>query len=166
MSMALLERRGSDGNLSGEPLPALRSRSRAGSASIEGLGLDDREDVLLADDEKLVLVDLELGPRVLRVEDLVADLDVDGFALAVVEDAARADGQDLALLRLLLGGVREDDAALGHLLTRRGLDHDPVAQRAKLRRGCGGGGQRPFLLGRRTSPSLLDGLGRRIRDLR
>src|SRR5262249_40384855 len=124
------------------------------------LALDDREDVLLAHDEELVLVDLELGPRVLRVQDLVADLDVDGFALAVVEDPARPDGQDLALVRLLLGGVREDDAALGHLLTRGGLDHDPVAQRAKLRRGSGGGGQRPFLLRRRPDAAVLPhGLG-------
>src|ERR1043165_5414399 len=149
MSMSLLETRGSDGNLSGEPLPALRSRSRSGSASIEGLGLDDREDVLLADDEKLVLVDLELGPRVLRVEDLVADLDVDGLALAVIEDPARAHREDAALLRLLLGGVREDDAALRHLLARGGLDDDPIAKRAKLRRRSGGSGQRAFLLGRR-----------------
>src|SRR4029079_1191598 len=87
---------------------------------------------------------------VLRVEDLVALLDVDGLALAVIEDAARTHGQDLALLRLLLDGVREDDAALGHLLARGGLDHDPIAQRAKLRRGSGGGGQRAILLGRRN----------------
>ena len=41
---------------------------RAGSA------LDDREDVLLADDEELLAVDLELGAGVLRVEDLVPTL--------------------------------------------------------------------------------------------
>ena len=57
--------------------------------------LDDREDVLLADDEEVLVVDLELGPGVLRVEDLVALLDVHRLALAVVEDAARADGEDL-----------------------------------------------------------------------
>ncbi len=33
---------------------------------------DDRQDVLLADDEQLVAVDLELGPGVLGVQDLVA----------------------------------------------------------------------------------------------
>src|SRR3954471_19992335 len=78
--------------------------------------LDDREDVLLADDEELLVVDLELGPGVLRVQDRVALLDVDALALAVVEDPAGADGQDGALLGLLLGGVRQDDPALRHLL--------------------------------------------------
>src|SRR3954452_126276 len=109
-------------------------------------GLDDREDVLLADDEELVLVDLELGPGVLRVQDLVPDADVHGLALAVVERLARADREDLALLGLLLRGVRQDDARLGHLLAGRGLDDDTVAERAKLRRR--GGGQGSVLLGR------------------
>ena len=36
--------------------------------------LDDREDVLLADDEELLALDLELGAGVLGVEDLVASL--------------------------------------------------------------------------------------------
>src|SRR6266550_1243484 len=78
--------------------------------------LDDGEDVLLADDQELVLLDLELGPGVLAVEDLLADLDVHRFALAVIEHSARADGEDAALLGLLLGGVRQVDPALGHLL--------------------------------------------------
>ena len=51
--------------------------------------VDDREDVLLADDEELLAVDLELGAGVLGVEDLVAVLDVHRLALAVVEDLAR-----------------------------------------------------------------------------
>ena len=48
-----------------------------------------------------------------------------------------------ALLRLLLGGVRQDDAALGHLLAGARLDDDAVAERAKLRSNGGSGfGQR------------------------
>src|SRR6266550_1669117 len=110
-------------------LPTMRRRPSA---------LDDRQNVLLADDEEVVTLDLELGPGVLGVEDLVALLDVHGLALAVVEDPARAGRQDRALLGLLLGGVRQDDAALGHLLTRGWLDHDAIAQRAQLRGGNGG----------------------------
>mgnify|MGYP000093126217 CR=1 FL=1 len=41
--------------------------------------------------------------------------------------AAGAGGDDLAFLRLLLDGVRQDDAALGHLLAGHGLDDDAVA---------------------------------------
>src|SRR5439155_17189432 len=117
--------------------------------------LDNREDVLLADDEELLVVDLELGPGVLRVQDRVALLDVDALALAVIEDASRPDGQDRALLGLFLRGVGKDDAALGHLLARGRLDHDAVAQRAELRRGNGGGSQRAFLLGRRQRPTSV-----------
>ena len=49
---------------------------------------------------------LDLGAAVLRVDDRVADLDVDRDAVALVVDAAGADSEDGALLRLLLGGVR------------------------------------------------------------
>ena len=54
-------------------------------AETEDLVLDDRQDVLLADDQQVLAVDLELGPGVLRVEDLLALLDVDRLALAVIE---------------------------------------------------------------------------------
>src|SRR6476661_818225 len=108
--------------------------------------LDDREDVLLAHDEELVAVDLELGAGVLRIEDLVPLLDVHRLALPVVEDATGPSGEDLALLGLLLGGVRKDDPALGRLLTGGRLDDDSIAQRAKLGRRGSGGGQRAFLL--------------------
>src|SRR6185503_10776406 len=102
---------------------------------------DDGEDVLLADDQELVLIELELGAGVLAVEDLLADLDVHRLALAVVEDAARADGDDLALLGLLLRRVGQDEPALRHLLARRRLDDDAVAERRQLGRGAGNGGQ-------------------------
>src|SRR5690349_23753835 len=49
------------------------------------------------------------GPRVLGVQDLVALLDVDRDALAVVVEGAGADGEDRTLLRLLLRGVRKDE---------------------------------------------------------
>src|SRR5919201_2363870 len=95
--------------------------------------LDDREDVLLADNEELLVVDLELGACVLGVEDLLALLDVDLLALPVVEDPAGPDGEDRALLGLLLRGIRQDDPALRHFLTGRRLDDDTVAERPKLR---------------------------------
>ena len=83
------------------------------------------------DDEEVLAVELEFGPGVLRVQDLVAGLDVDRDALAVVVEGAGADGDDLALLGLLLGGVRQDDAALGHLLARDRLDDDAVTEWAQ-----------------------------------
>src|SRR5918997_6575101 len=77
--------------------------------------LDDREDVLLADDEQLVAFDLEFGPGVLGVQDILPLLDIHRLTLAVVQDAAGARGEDRSLLRLLLGRVGEHDSALRHL---------------------------------------------------
>ena len=62
----------------------------------------------------------------------VTDLDVDRDQLAAFVAAARADGDDFAFLGLLLGGIRDDDAA-GSL--RFGLDptnDHPVMERAKF----------------------------------
>src|SRR5215210_1780383 len=101
---------------------------------------DDREDVLLADDQEILVIELELGARVLPVEDLLPDLDVHRGPLALGVEGAGADREDLALLGLLLGGVRQHDAALGHLLARRRLDDDAVAEGLEL--GLRGGGQR------------------------
>ena len=80
---------------------------------------EDREDVVLAEEDVLLAVDLDLGARVLAEEDLVARLHVERDDLAVLEDLARADGDDDALERLLLGGVGDDDPALGLLLFLR-----------------------------------------------
>src|ERR687888_363977 len=49
----------------------------------------------------------------------------------------RPDGQDGALLRLLLGRVGNDQARRGGLLGLQGLDHDPVLER--LENNLGGG---------------------------
>src|SRR4051795_9446103 len=97
------------------------------------LGLDLGEDVGLAEHEQILAVDLDLGAAVLRVQDLVALRDVERNALlAVVVVAAVADGDDLALLRLLLGGVGEDDAAGGRLFLLDRPHDEPVAQRLEL----------------------------------
>src|SRR2546427_196667 len=73
---------------------------------------DHAEDVLLAHDEVFLAVDLDLRAGVLAEQDLVADLDVEGRQLAVIVQLTFADRDHLAMLRLLLGGIRDDDAAL------------------------------------------------------
>ena len=90
---------------------------------------DDGQDVLLRQDQVLDLVELDLTPRVLRIDDAVADLDVKRLTLAGgLDEPAVADGLDHAFLWLLLGGVGQHDAALGLLFALDGLDHDAVAQ--------------------------------------
>src|SRR2546422_9985546 len=71
--------------------------------------LENGEDVFLAHDEIFLVVDLDLGARVLSEEDLVAGLHVERNLLAVVADLSRPNRDDLALLRLFLRRVRGDD---------------------------------------------------------
>ncbi len=93
---------------------------------------DDRHDVFLAHHEELLAVDLDLGAGVLAEQHLVADLDVERAHVAVLEDLALADGDDLAADRLLGRGVGDDDAAGGRTLLFRALDDDAVVQRTDL----------------------------------
>src|SRR3970040_1411501 len=94
--------------------------------------LKDAEDVLLAEDQVLLVVQRHFGSRVLAEQDLVAGLDVEGDLLAVLVDLAVADGDHLALLGLFLGAVRNDDAALPGFLLFLPLDEDAVVQRTNL----------------------------------
>src|SRR2546430_17680056 len=81
-----------------------------------------------------LVVELHFGAGVLPEEDLVATLDVERDLLPVLGHLAIADGDDLALLRLLLRRVRDDDAALFHFLLLESLDVNAVVQRPILHR--------------------------------
>ena len=58
-------------------------------------------------------------------------LDVEGLDLAGVVAGAGADGDDFAFLRLFLGGVGDDDPALGLCFFLDALDQDAIAKRTK-----------------------------------
>src|SRR5688572_19975468 len=68
--------------------------------------LDDAEDLVLAQDDVLHAVHLDLGAGVLAKQDPVALLHVERDQGAVLEAFARADREHLALERALLGAVR------------------------------------------------------------
>src|SRR5262249_202210 len=92
--------------------------------------LDDGEDVLLAhqEDVRAAPALAELIARPGGEQDGVADLHLQGPTTAVLEQPARADPLHLAGLRLVLGGLRQVNAA-GSLL--RGLhppDNNTVSQ--------------------------------------
>src|SRR3546814_12170950 len=63
-------------------------------------------------DQVVLPVDLDLGAGPLAVKDLVTGLDVQRSDLAALVPPAGTGRDDLALHRLLLGGVRDDDPAL------------------------------------------------------
>src|ERR1700730_16151511 len=89
-------------------------------------------DVGLFHDQEILAVELDLGTGPFSEQYLVADLEIDRDQLAGLVAAAGPRCKDLALLRLLACGVRNDDAAGGLLL---GLDafHDhPIVQGAEL----------------------------------
>src|SRR5262249_59596548 len=94
----------------------------------------DTEDVLLAEDQMLLAVDCDLAAGVLAEQDPIALLDVWGQHLAVLPPAG-SHRHDLPLLRLLLGGVGDDDAAGASLLALLDPLHDQaVLERADPRR--------------------------------
>src|SRR3954447_15726859 len=96
----------------------------------EALLLDDREHVAGGEDEVLLVVVLDLGAAVLAVDHDVTDLDVERHTLgAALAEAARAHREDGALLRLLLGGVGDDEAGGRRLLRLERLDEDAVLER-------------------------------------
>src|ERR1700754_3945538 len=90
------------------------------------------EDVGFLHDQEVLTVDLDLGARPLAEQHDVADLQVDRDQLARLVAAAGADCNDLALARLFLGAVGNDDAAGCLLLGIDALDDDTVVKRTKL----------------------------------
>src|SRR4029434_6435155 len=71
--------------------------------------LENGEDVVLAHNQVLLVVDLHLGAGVLPEQDLVPGLHVERHLLALVGDLSLAGGDHLALLRLFRGRVRGAD---------------------------------------------------------
>src|SRR3954453_2480817 len=132
----------------GGPVQRLTPSVRGGRGR-GGLLLHDGEEVARGQDEVVLAAVAHLGAAVLRVDDHVADAHIERDAVAVVVDAAGADGDDGALLGLLLGGVRDDQAGGGGGLGLVGLDHDPVLQRLDADLGSGRHvGDAPFGVGR------------------
>ena len=80
-------------------------------------------------------IELDLGARPLAVDHLVADLDAERQQAAVFQPLALADRDHLALHRLFLGGVGNDDAGLGLGLGGRRLEQQPIVQRLEFH-GC------------------------------
>src|SRR5690348_12775393 len=103
--------------------------------AVAGLvALQDRQDVGLAQDQHVLAVQLEFGAAVLGEEDFVALLHLQRLAVALVGELAGANGDDGALLGLFLGGVGDNDPALGDFFLLRRLDDHAVADRADLAR--------------------------------
>src|SRR5664279_5689601 len=143
--------------LRASPAPASppQSASQATGPVTEQLLGDLGQHVTGRQEQVLLAAVLDFGAAVLRVDDDITFDDVDRDPFAVVVITSRTDGQDGALLGLLLGGVRNDDARRGRRLGLIGLDEDLVLERLDVHARHGV-----------TSPFLgltgLAGLGRRL----
>src|SRR3954454_2328896 len=93
---------------------------------------EDAHDVALFHDQVVVAVDLDLGARPLAKQHAFSNLHVDGDELAVLVAAAWADGDNLALLRLLLNGIGNDDPAGGLFFGGDALDDDAIVKRTEF----------------------------------
>src|SRR5689334_6876205 len=98
------------------------------------LGLDDAQQVGLLHDQVVLIVDPDLGARPLAEQHPVTRLDIEPLDLAPFVPGAGADGDHLAFLRLLLGGVRDDDAACGLGFLLDPADHHAIVKWTELHR--------------------------------
>src|SRR5215213_3703705 len=105
---------------------------RSGGLGLGGALVEHAHDVRLLHDQQLVAVELDLGAGPLAEQHPVADLDAHRNQVALLAAGAGADGQDLALHGLFLGGVGDDQPALGLRLLLDALDDDAVVQRSEL----------------------------------
>src|SRR5487761_974395 len=99
------------------------------------LALDHGHDVLFAHHEQLLAVDLHFRAAVLAEENLVADFDVERTDLAVFENLAITDRDDLSLDRLLSRRIGNDDATGGGTLLLQALDDHAIMKRTNLHGG-------------------------------
>src|SRR6185369_7644581 len=82
-------------------------------------------------------VELDLGAGPLAEQHAVAGFQVDRNELATLVAAAGADSNHFAFLRLLLGGIRDDDPAFGFLFGVDAANDDAIVKRSKLGFGHG-----------------------------
>src|SRR5947209_5595234 len=88
--------------------------------------VNHRQDVPLGKNQVFLAVILELGARVLREDDAVAFLQVEGRTLAVFEQPAVTHRNYLALLRFFLRGVGQNQPASCHLFSLDRFNYNPV----------------------------------------
>src|SRR5499426_447158 len=112
---------------------------------------DHAHDVGLLHDQEFLAIELDLGAGPLAEQDPVAGFHLQRNQLAGLVAGARPDGDDLAFLRLLLGGIRNDDAALGLFLAFEAADYDAIVEGTKFRFGHG------FPLRRSSAPGVEGG---------
>src|SRR5690606_7468885 len=107
---------------------ARRPKARKAGTAVSA---DDPHDVAFLHDQQVFAVELDLGAGPLAEQHAVASLHVERGDSADLALGARTDGDDLALARLFVGAVREDDAPGGLFFGFDATDQYAVVQRTK-----------------------------------
>jgi hypothetical protein len=89
---------------------------------------DHAHDVGFLHDEEVLAVDLDLGARPLAEQDRSPALTSSAWSLPCSSRAPGPTAMISPSMRLFLGGVGDDDAALGLLFLLEALDDDAVMQ--------------------------------------
>src|SRR5258706_16269071 len=112
----------------------ITNRAASGSATLGyRRSLADAEYVGFLDDEAVLATDDHIGARPFAEQHDVADLDGERLQLARWVALPRPHGEHLAFDRLLLGTIRNEDAAWRSLIGFDPFQQDPVVQRSKSR---------------------------------
>src|SRR5438034_5091151 len=109
----------------------LEQCGRRSGGRLLGVAFDDSQHVVLFHDEVLLPVNSDLLARVLAEENPIARFHIEGHPLAVVRFAV-ARGDDGALLRLLFGGVGDDDSADALFAFLEAVNDDAIVQRSDI----------------------------------
>ena len=104
---------------------------RSGGFLFGGAG-HDAEHFFLAHDDEIFAVQLDLGAGILAEQDAVAFFHIEGVDLALLINFALANGDDFALLGLVLRGVRDDDATAGGFSFFHATDQNAVVERGEF----------------------------------
>ena len=93
---------------------------------------DDRQHFVLAHDEVLLTINFDVLTRILAEQDHIARLDIERDAHAALFERAAAGGDHRASLRLLLGGVRDNDSAALLPTFFVATDDDSIVERSDI----------------------------------
>src|SRR5437660_11811047 len=112
----------------------LSAAARSGGLLLGHRRVEHAHDVALLHDQEFDAIEFDFGAGPLAEQHAVADLHIDRDELAGLIAPAGTDGDDLALLRLFLCGVGNDDPAGALLFGVDALDDDTVVKRTGLHR--------------------------------
>ena len=97
-----------------------------------GLTFQNAEDFVLAHDQELFTIQLDVAAGILAEQDAIANLDIQRHEFAVFQALALADGHDFAFLRFFLRGIGDVKATLHGFLLLDPFDHNAVIKRTNL----------------------------------